>query len=140
MEPHLRVDTPNQEDDEMPQYMLLFYAPDADAREREERDADLPRWRELIESVRADGKFIATGRLEPSDTATTMRMRDGETEIVDGPFATTKEILGGYLLAECADLDDALEVASRVPLVRYGSVEVRPLADLPVPAGGSAAA
>jgi hypothetical protein len=125
----------------MSQYLMLFYAPPADAREQEERDADMPRWMELIEGLRADGRLVATGRLQGIDTATTMRAPGGDTEIVDGPFATTKEILGGYLQVECADLDEALEIAARVPLVRYGSVEIRPLAELPVPAvGGPAAA
>ena len=76
------------------------------------------------------------------DAATTVRVRDEETEIIDGPFAVTKEFLVGYYLLECADLDEALKHAARVPLARYGSVEVRPVMDLgaPVPRGEEAAA
>ena len=68
------------------------------------------------------------------DTATTVRVRNDETEIVDGPFAVTKEFLVGYYLLECADLDEALKQAARVPLACYGSVEVRPVVDMGAPA------
>ena len=111
----------------MPQYMLLLYAPEADDVERAERDAELPVWFELIDSLREDGVLLANGRLAPVDSATTLRVRDGNAEISDGPFAATKEILGGYFLVECRDLDHALATAERLPLARYGSVEVRPI-------------
>jgi hypothetical protein len=61
---------------------------------------------------------------------TPVRVRDAETELTDGPFAVTKEVLGGYYLLECRDLDEALKQAARVPLARYGSVEVRPVMDI----------
>jgi hypothetical protein len=67
------------------------------------------------------------------DAATTVRVRNDETEILDGPFAVTKEFLVGYFLLECADLDEALKQAARVPLARYGSVEVRPVMDMGAP-------
>jgi hypothetical protein len=126
----------------MPNYMLLLYAPPAGSpSEREERDAEMPLWLELNESLRDAGLLVATGRLHPVDVATTVRVRNSETETVDGPFAVTKEILGGYYLLECADLDEALKQAARVPLARYGSVEVRPVMDLSaVPAADEAAA
>jgi hypothetical protein len=112
----------------MPNYMLLFYAPEAaDEAEQAERDAELPVWFELIESLREAGLLVANGRLHATDSATTVRSRNGETELTDGPFAVTKEFLGGYFLLECRDLDEALKVAERVPLTRYGSVEVRPV-------------
>jgi hypothetical protein len=112
----------------MPNYMLLFYAPEAaDEAERAAREAELPVWIELTESLREAGLLVANGRLHPTDSATTIRSRSGETELTDGPFAVTKEILGGYYLLECRDLDEALKVAERVPLTRYGSVEVRPV-------------
>jgi hypothetical protein len=114
----------------MSQYMLLLYAPDADPAEQAEREAELSLWRELNESLREAGLLVANGRLHPAESATTVRVRDGETEFTDGPFATTKEILGGYYVLECADLDDALKQAARVPLARYGSVEVRPIMDI----------
>jgi hypothetical protein len=111
----------------MSQYMLLLYAPEADPAERAEREAELPLWLELNESLREAGLLVATGRLQPVDSATTVRVRGGETELTDGPFAVTKEFLAGYYLLECADLDEALRQAQRVPLARYGSVEVRPI-------------
>ena len=111
----------------MPNYMLLFYAAVADEAEQAERDAERPLWLELNESLREAGLLVASGRLHPTGSATTVRSRNGETELTDGPFAVTKEILGGYYLLECRDLDEALKVAERVPLARYGSVEVRPV-------------
>jgi hypothetical protein len=117
----------------MPKYLLLLYADEPDATEREERDAELPAWGRLIDSLRETGLLLGSDRLHPVDSATTVRVRDGETEITDGPFAVTKEYLGGYFLLECADLDEALEQAVRVPLARYGSVEVRPVAEVALP-------
>jgi hypothetical protein len=112
----------------MPNYMLLFYVEEtADEAERAAREAELPVWIELTESLREAGLLVANGRLHPTDSATTVRSRNGETELTDGPFAVTKEILGGYYLLECSDLDEALKIAERVPLTRYGSVEVRPV-------------
>jgi hypothetical protein len=113
--------------------MLLLYAEEANPEERKERDAEMPAWVEFTEGLREAGLFVGTGQLTPVDTATTVRVRDGETEILDGPFAVTKEYLGGYYLLDCADLDEALKIAARVPIARYGSVEVRPLVELPVP-------
>jgi hypothetical protein len=115
----------------MPEYMLLLYAEEATPEERKQRDAEMPAWIEFTEGLREAGLFVGTGQLTPVDTATTVRVRDGETEILDGPFAVTKEYLGGYYLLNCADLDEALKLAARVPIARYGSVEVRPLVELP---------
>jgi len=117
----------------MPKYLLLLYANEPDAKEREERDAELPAWVRLTDSLREAGLLLGADRLHPVDSATTVRVRDGETEITDGPFAVTKEYLGGYYLLECADLDEALEQAVRMPLARYGSVEVRPVAEVASP-------
>ena len=117
----------------MPKYLLLLYANEPDAKEREERDAELPAWGRLTDSLREAGLLLGSDRLHPVDSATTVRVRDGETEITDGPFAVTKEYLGGYFLLECADLDEALEQAVRMPLARYGSVEVRPVAEVALP-------
>jgi len=78
----------------------------------------------------AAGVYVAAGRLQPPDTATTLRDRGGEVVLTDGPFAEIKEQLGGYVLMDCADLDDALGWAARIPGVRDGAVEVRPLMEL----------
>jgi len=117
----------------MPRYMLLLYADEPDPKEREERDAELPAWQQFTDSLREAGLFLGADRLHPVGSATTVRMRNGETEVLDGPFAVTKEYLGGYYLLECADLDEALKQAGRVPLARYGSVEVRPVAEIALP-------
>ena len=117
----------------MPKYLLLLYANEPDAKEREERDAELPAWRAFTDSLREAKLLLGSDRLHPVDSATTVRVRSGETEIMDGPFAVTKEYLGGYFLLECADLDEALEQAVRMPLARYGSVEVRPVAEVALP-------
>ena len=117
----------------MPRYMLLLYADEPDPKEREERDAELPAWQQVTDSLREAGLFLGADRLHPVGSATTVRMRNGETEVLDGPFAVTKEYLGGYYLLECADLDEALKQAARVPLARYGSVEVRPVAEIALP-------
>jgi hypothetical protein len=124
----------------MPEYMLLLYAEGATLEERTQRDAEMPAWLEFTEGLREAGMFVTSGRLHAVDSATTVRVRDGETEILDGPFAVTKEYLGGYYLLDCPDLDEALKVAARAPIARYGSVEVRPLMELPAPfrAGGQA--
>jgi hypothetical protein len=113
----------------MSKYMLLLYRNEPNQQEREERNSEMPLWIEFEKSLRDAGLLLSSDPLYPVDAATTVRVRDGETEIVDGPFAVTKENLGGYFLLECADLDQALKQAARVPLARYGSVEVRPVMD-----------
>jgi hypothetical protein len=113
----------------MPNYLLLLYRSEAEA-ERAERKADAPLWLEVNESLREAGLLVADARLHSAATATTVRVRAGELELTDGPFAMTKEVLAGYYLLECADLDEALRQAARLPLARYGSVEVRAVADV----------
>jgi hypothetical protein len=113
----------------MATYMLLLYAEDADEQTRAERWAELPEWKALTEQLRERAVWIANAALHPAESATTVRIRDGETVVTDGPFAVTKEILGGFYLVDCADLDEALAIAARMPMARYGSVEVRPVVD-----------
>jgi hypothetical protein len=113
----------------MPDYMLLLYTGGAG-----DRWEDLPLWQEVTESLREAGLLVANGPLHPVDSATTVRVREGRTELTDGPFAVTKEILAGYYLLDCADLDEAVRAAARLPMARYGSIEVRPVmmeSDLP---------
>jgi hypothetical protein len=126
----------------MPEYMLLLYAADADEAESARRWAEMPLWDEVTDSLREAGLLIGNGALHPVEAATTVRVRDGQTEVTDGPFAITKEILGGYYLLRCDDLDQALKYAARLPLARYGSVEIRPVldqADIPRPTDPSGA-
>jgi hypothetical protein len=114
----------------MSEYMLLLYAPEVDKAEKQERWREMPRWLELTESLREAGLLVANGPLHGAYSATTVRVRDGDTELTDGPFAVTKEVLVGYYILDCEDLDDALRQAARLPTAEYGSVEVRPMVDL----------
>jgi hypothetical protein len=111
----------------MSQYMLLVYQEDVDPAEQAEREKEMPLFVELHRSLREAGLLVGVQRLHSPDSATSVRVRDEETEITDGPFATTKEILAGYYLLECHDLDEALKQAARVPAARWGTVEVRPV-------------
>jgi hypothetical protein len=84
---------------------------------------------EFTERIRRDGHFIAANRLLPASSATTVRVRNGKVSTTDGPFVETKEQLGGYYLIEAKDLNEAIQVASRIPGARRGCVEVRPVAE-----------
>ena len=77
--------------------------------------------------LRRSGHFVQAQALQSVDTAATVRMRNGKISHTDGPFAETKEVLGGFLLIEARDLNEAIQVAGRIPLARYGSVEIRPI-------------
>ena len=111
----------------MPKYMLLMYQPGGDRPSREEIAEQWPRWQEFDRDLKEAGLFLANDGLAGTDAATTVRVRDGETQVTDGPFAETKEYLAGYYLIEAPDLDTALEWAARIPSADYGSVEVRPM-------------
>jgi hypothetical protein len=114
----------------VPQYMMLIYTPVEGGPSPDELAAEMPLWGQYTQSLKDAGLFIAGDPLQGVDVATTVRVRDGDTQITDGPFAETKEILGGYYLVEAPDLDTVLEHAARVPSVHYGSLEVRPLWDM----------
>lgn len=111
----------------MSQYMLLLYATEVEGEELAEREAEIPIFVELSRSLEEAGLLVAAGRLHPTTSATTVSAISGETELTDGPFAITKEALAGYYLVEAENLDQALDVAKRIPLIRYGRVEVRPI-------------
>jgi hypothetical protein len=111
----------------MAQYMLLVYEEEVDPAVQAEREAGLPALVELHRSLREAGLLVGVQRLRTTDSATSVRVRDGQTEIVDGPFAVTKERLAGYYVLDCADLDEALRQAARMPMTRWGTVEVRPV-------------
>jgi hypothetical protein len=113
----------------MPQYMLLIYGPSDRTPTPEQMAADLPRWSAYTEALQEAGIMRAGDALHPADSATTVRVRDGETQVTDGPFAETKETLVGYYAIEVSDLDTALKYAARMPNIAYGSVEVRPVVD-----------
>jgi hypothetical protein len=111
----------------MSQYMLLVYEEEVDPAEQAERERELPMLLELHASLREAGLLVGVQSLRSTQSATSVRVRDGQTEITDGPFAVTKEVLAGYYVLECADLDEALKQASRLPMARWGTVEVRPV-------------
>jgi hypothetical protein len=111
----------------MSQYMLLVYEEEVDPAVQAEREAGLPALVELHRSLREAGLLVAVQRLRTTGSATSVRVRDGQTEIVDGPFAVTKERLAGYYILDCGDLDEALRQAERLPMTRWGTVEVRPV-------------
>lgn len=85
------------------------------------------------EALRASGVLIAAEALQPVETATTVRVRNGKMSITDGPFAETKEQLAGFYLIDARDLNDAIQVAAKIPPAREGSIEVRPIRELDVP-------
>jgi hypothetical protein len=84
----------------------------------------------IDEELRKSGQVIASEALQPVQTATTVRVRNGKVSTVDGPFAETKEQLGGFFLIDARDLDEAIQVAAKIPSARLGSIEVRPIWDL----------
>jgi hypothetical protein len=102
--------------------------------EKEQRGPGDPAFEELMAGYAAFGELVEKlgvirggARLQPTSTATTVRVRDGKTLTTDGPFAETKEQFGGYYLLECKDLDQAIELAAKIPSAKHGSIEVRPL-------------
>jgi len=111
----------------MSQYMLLVYEEELEPAGQAEREKELPMMLELHDSLREAGLLVSVERLHSTESATSIRARDGEPEITDGPFAITKEVLAGYYILECADLDEALKHAARLPMTAWGTVEVRPV-------------
>jgi hypothetical protein len=112
----------------MSQYMLLVYEAEADPEVQSEREKEVtPTLVELNASLREAGLLVGVQRLRSVESATSVRVRDGQTEVVDGPFAITKEVLAGYYVLECADLDEALKQAERMPMAGWGTIEVRPV-------------
>lgn len=111
------------------QYMLLIYSEEGKGPQpgSDEWGPFMQGYMSFTEKTKADGAFIAGDALQPAATATTITKRDGNTQTHDGPFAETKEVLGGYYLLECADLDTALAYAAEIPTVEYGRIEVRPI-------------
>jgi hypothetical protein len=111
------------------QYICLIYDDENiwDKLPEDERNAVFAEYGTFTESIKGSGNYVAGDALQPTSTATTVRIRDGKTLVTDGPFAETKEQLGGYYLVEAKDVDEALKVAERIPSARYGSIEVRPV-------------
>jgi hypothetical protein len=112
-------------------YMLLIYHEEQswDGITETERQQIYGEYRTLIGELQSSGQFVTGSELQPITTATSVRVRDGQELVTDGPFAETREQLGGYFLIEAKDLDEATRIAARIPSARTGTVEVRPLAE-----------
>ena len=114
-------------------YALLLYSDPANSKDfgTSEMDAEMQEWFTFTADLQASGNHLGGEALTPTETATTVRVRDGKTITTDGPFAETKETLGGFYLLEAADLDEAVAWAEKIPLVPHGSVEIRPIMEIP---------
>lgn len=110
-------------------YMLLFYANEATELPEAEQAGLYTEWMALLKDAKAAGVLISNNGLAPTSNATTVRVRETKTLTTDGPFAETHEQLAGFILIECADLDEAVAWAAKVPTARYGSIEIRPTWD-----------
>lgn len=108
-------------------YLLLMYASESNFPPPQEIQADVSAWNALLKESKEAGVLILTNGVAPGSSATTVRLREGKTLLTDGPFAETHEQLGGYFLLDCKDLDEAIRWAEKIPTVKYGSIEVRPL-------------
>ena len=111
------------------EYLLLIYD-DEKAWEKipeAERNAVYAEYGAYTNALQASGALVGANQLQPTGTATTVRIRDGEQLVTDGPFAETKEQLGGYYLIDVDTVDEALEWAAKIPSARYGEIEVRPI-------------
>lgn len=124
----------------MPQYMLLLYSPADEQIPADDPGMDLSRWMAFTSGLQEQGLLVGGDRLDETATATTVRVRDGETLVTDGPFAETSEYLAGYYLIDAPNLDVALEQAAKVPHIHYGTVEVRPVVAVPSAQPNGAAA
>jgi hypothetical protein len=102
---------------------MMEHLPEADAAKH------FDEYRVFTEDIRKNGRYIASNRLLPPDAAITVRVRNGKVTTTDGPFAETKEQIGGFYVIEAKDLNDAIQIASKIPGARFGCVEVRPIAE-----------
>jgi len=114
-------------------YMLLIYG-DEQALDETEREQCYRESVQVAHEISLAGHYLAAAPLHPTSTATSVRVREGRRFVTDGPFAETREQLGGYFLIDAGDLDEAIAIAARIPMARRGTVEIRPvieIADLP---------
>lgn len=112
------------------QYMLLIYA-DEQAWTEPERELCYGESTELAHQLKASGQYVDASPLQPVATATSVRVRGGKRTVHDGPFAETREQLGGFFIIDVANLDEAIAIAGRIPGARKGTVEIRPVLPLP---------
>jgi hypothetical protein len=110
-------------------YMLLIYL-DEQALSETERQECYVESTQLAQQIHSSGKYLVANPLQPTSMATSVRVRNGKRLVTDGPFAETREQLGGYFLIEANNLDEAIGIAARIPMARKGTVEVRPVIDI----------
>ncbi len=117
-------------------YMLLIYDDEQvwGRLGEAERQQIMAEYGQFTEQVKAAGQYVAGAQLQPTQSATSVRVRDGKRLLTDGPFAETREQLGGYYLVDAKDLDEAIAIAGRIPSARVGTVEVRPVIEVPAAA------
>ena len=110
-------------------YLLMIYTNEQQDAQRtpEEQEANMGEYFAFTNEIREAGVMLGGEALQPTTTATTVRVRQGQTASTDGPFAETKEQLGGYYLLDCDNLDEAIKWAAKIPGAREGSIEIRPL-------------
>jgi hypothetical protein len=111
-------------------YMLLIYM-EEHLLDDSERQQCYQESTQLAHDLKANGQFVSTAPLQPTSTATTVTVREGKRLVTDGPFAETREQLGGYFMVEAENLDSAIGIAGRIPGARVGSVEIRPVIEIP---------
>jgi hypothetical protein len=110
-------------------YMLLIYLEEQTLGEAERQECYVES-AQLAQEIHARGQYLAAAPLQPTSTATSIRVRDGKRLVTDGPFAETREQLGGYFLIEAKNLDEAIGIAGRIPMARKGTVEIRPVIEV----------
>ncbi len=120
------------------QYLLLLHSDPGfwDSRSPDQMAAIIEEHNKLIDELKAGGKYLGSEPLV-RDVVTTVRVRGGKSEVVDGPFAESKELLGGFYFVDLADLDEAMAVAARIPDARVGGIEIRPIMQISLPAHGA---
>lgn len=111
-------------------YLLLIYLGEHELNETE-REACYVESTQLAHELKANGQYLGANPLHPTSTATSVRVRNGKRFVTDGPFAETREQLGGYFLIDAKDRDEAIDIATRLPMARKGTVEIRPVVELP---------
>jgi hypothetical protein len=120
-------------------YVCLVYLVERDMSAMTKKEADTCIEESLAydDDLRKAGHFLVAHALQPVEAATTIRVRSGKLSTTDGPFAETKEQLGGFILIEARDLNEAIQVAAKIPMARHGSIEVRPIREIQAPMGRS---
>jgi hypothetical protein len=122
-------------------YLCLIYENEKqwESMPQAEAEAIMGEYFAFTDGIRSNGKLVAGEALQPTQTATTVRVRNGKISTTDGPFVETKEQLGGFYLIEATDLNDAIQIAAKIPSARFGGVEVRPVVDFSAEAAAAAA-